>query len=55
MNKTGFTIILKKKSVVTIPPLSNYILFYRLISLYYSGGDVCDLTNRPRFVEVKLK
>ncbi|XP_060553058.1 endoplasmic reticulum lectin 1-like isoform X1 [Ruditapes philippinarum] len=27
----------------------------KLISLYYSGGDVCDLTNKQRFVEVKLK
>ncbi|XP_053374149.1 endoplasmic reticulum lectin 1-like isoform X2 [Mercenaria mercenaria] len=25
------------------------------ISLYYSGGDICDLTNLPRHVEVKLK
>lgn len=25
------------------------------ISLFYSGGDVCDLTGKQRFVEVKLK
>ncbi|XP_052769716.1 endoplasmic reticulum lectin 1-like [Mya arenaria] len=25
------------------------------VSMYYTNGDVCDLTGKPRFVEVKLK
>ncbi|KAL4237569.1 hypothetical protein ACF0H5_002283 [Mactra antiquata] len=25
------------------------------VSLYYAGGDICDVTGKPRFVEVKLK
>ncbi|CAF1283694.1 unnamed protein product [Adineta steineri] len=25
------------------------------ISMYYTGGDMCELTNQPRVVEVKLK
>ena len=30
-------------------------LFNSQMSLYYTGGDVCDGTNKPRAVEVKLK
>ena len=27
----------------------------RQVSVFYSGGDVCDLTGKPRQIEVKLK
>ncbi|XP_052269325.1 endoplasmic reticulum lectin 1-like isoform X1 [Dreissena polymorpha] len=27
----------------------------KFVSMLYTNGDVCDLTNKPRFVEVKLK
>ena len=32
-----------------------YLKSFRFISLYYTDGDVCDLTKTRRIVEVKLR
>lgn len=43
------------KNCLILPNPSILIFCGRMVSHFYGNGDVCDLTDKPRQVTVKLK